>query len=82
MNFPGQLTIAENLPTQSTTKNYLMYHPGDLDILFSLAGILYKTDAYDEACDVMERLMALSPEYQGGKELMERISLASVQVAR
>ena len=59
------------------TRNYLMYHPGDLDILFSLAGILYKTDAYDEACDVMERLMALSPEYQGGKELMERISLAS-----
>ncbi len=58
-------------------RNYLMYHPADLDILFSFACILYRTGAYKEARDVIERLMALSPEYQGGKELLESISLAS-----
>ncbi|HTY21341.1 MAG TPA: glycosyltransferase [Geobacteraceae bacterium] len=59
-------------------RTYLMHHPGDLDILFSLAGVLYKTGAYDEACEVMERLMALSPGYQGAKELLEIIPTASV----
>jgi tetratricopeptide (TPR) repeat protein len=58
-----------------------MYHPGDLDILYSLAGILYKSDAFQDACEAMERLLALSPEYQGGKELLESISTASVKNA-
>ena len=56
-----------------------MYHPSDLDILFSFACIFYKTGAYEEArSEVMERLMALSPEYQGAKEILESISTASV----
>jgi glycosyltransferase involved in cell wall biosynthesis/cytochrome c-type biogenesis protein CcmH/NrfG/ubiquinone/menaquinone biosynthesis C-methylase UbiE len=59
------------------TRNYLKYHPANLDILFSFAGLLYKSGAYEEALDAMERLMALSPDYQGGKELMESISAAS-----
>jgi glycosyltransferase involved in cell wall biosynthesis/tetratricopeptide (TPR) repeat protein len=62
-------------------RNYLIYHPGDLDILYSLAGILYKSDAFQDACEAMERLLALSPEYQGGKELLESISTASVKNA-
>jgi GT2 family glycosyltransferase/tetratricopeptide (TPR) repeat protein/glycosyltransferase involved in cell wall biosynthesis len=63
------------------TRNYLMYHPVDFDILFSFAGILYKNGAYEEAGDVMERLMALSPEFRGGKELLESICTASVNNA-
>jgi tetratricopeptide (TPR) repeat protein len=55
-----------------------MYHPTDLDILFSFACIFYKTGAYEEARDVMERLMTLSPGYQGAKDLLESISTASV----
>jgi tetratricopeptide (TPR) repeat protein len=59
------------------TRNYLRYHPANLDILFSFAGVLYKCGAYEEACDVMQRLMALSPSYKGGEELMESISAAA-----
>jgi tetratricopeptide (TPR) repeat protein len=62
----------------SCTRAYLMYHPGNLDILFSLAGLLYKTGAYEEARDEVERLLALSPEYQGGEELLAKILTASV----
>ncbi len=55
------------------TRNYLMYHPGDLDILFALAGILYKSGEFEEAQDSLERLMSLSPEYEGAKELLSKI---------
>ncbi len=70
--------LGEFEPTIIHTRNYLMYHPVDLDILYSFAGILYKNGAYEEAGDVIERLLALSPDYQGGKVLLECISAASI----
>lgn len=55
-------------------RTYLMYHPGDIDILFSLAGLLYKAKCCDEARDAIERVMALSPDYEGAGELLRLIS--------
>jgi GT2 family glycosyltransferase/radical SAM superfamily enzyme YgiQ (UPF0313 family)/Flp pilus assembly protein TadD/glycosyltransferase involved in cell wall biosynthesis len=57
----------------SRSRNYLTYHPGDLDIMFSFAGILYKSGIYEEAQDVLERLLVLSPEYPGGTEMLAKI---------
>jgi O-antigen biosynthesis protein len=56
---------------------YLMYHPGDLDMLFSLTGIFYKSARYDEARDSLESLLALSPDYAGGAELLALILAGS-----
>jgi len=61
----GTFTEAEKRLT-----TYLMYHPGDLDMLFSLAGILHKLARYDDARDSLECLLALSPAYAGGAELL------------
>ncbi|MRR34213.1 tetratricopeptide repeat protein [bacterium] len=58
-------------------ESYLMYHPGDPDMLFSLAGILYKSSKYGNAHDVLERLLALSPGYEGAKELLVKIGEAA-----
>ncbi len=52
---------------------YLMNHPGDTDILYSYAGILYMAGRRDEAREAVERLLALSPEYEGAQELLEEI---------
>ena len=64
------------------SRNYLMYHPGDLDILFSFAGIFYKAGEYDEAKDTIERLLALYPEYQGGSQLLAKILTEQGNVSR
>lgn len=57
----------------SCTRNYLKDHPADQNILFSFAGVLYKSGEYDEARDVLERLLALSPEFEGARELLAKI---------
>lgn len=53
---------------------YLMYHPGDTHMLFSLAGLLYMAGATDRARDTVEKLMALSPGYVGADELLAKLS--------
>jgi GT2 family glycosyltransferase/MoaA/NifB/PqqE/SkfB family radical SAM enzyme/Tfp pilus assembly protein PilF/glycosyltransferase involved in cell wall biosynthesis len=64
------------------TRNYLMYHPGDLDILFAFSGILYKSGEFEEAQDSLERLMSLSPEYEGAKEFLSKILTERSQLYR
>lgn len=54
-------------------ETYLMYHPGDTDILFSYAGILYMANEPSKAHDIVERLLALSPGYEGAPELLAKI---------
>jgi glycosyltransferase involved in cell wall biosynthesis/Flp pilus assembly protein TadD len=55
---------------------YLMYHPADIHILFSLAGLQYRLGRYASAIDALERLLALEPDYEGGAELAERVRFA------
>lgn len=57
-------------------KRYIMYHPADCDMLFSLAGMLYREGKYSESRETAERLLAIAPEYEGGKELMTKLNPA------
>jgi len=61
----------------SCTRNYLLYHPGDLDMLFSFAGLLFKSGEYAEAREALERLTVLSPDYAGANELLAMIAGSS-----
>jgi GT2 family glycosyltransferase/Flp pilus assembly protein TadD/glycosyltransferase involved in cell wall biosynthesis len=54
-------------------RNYLMYHPGNKDMLFSHAGLLYKSEKLTEALEQLERLLSLYPDYEGGEELLDKI---------
>jgi tetratricopeptide (TPR) repeat protein len=54
-------------------ENYLRYHPADLDMLFSQAGIQFRVGKYAEAMDNIEKLLIFAPEYDGGQELKEKI---------
>ena len=53
--------------------SYLMYHPGDKDMLYSQAGLLHKAGKQAEALEQLERLLALHPDYEGGEELRRKI---------
>jgi glycosyltransferase involved in cell wall biosynthesis/tetratricopeptide (TPR) repeat protein/SAM-dependent methyltransferase len=52
---------------------YLMYHPADSHILFSLAGLRHRLGKHVEALDSLERILAFEPGYEGGAELAEQI---------
>jgi tetratricopeptide (TPR) repeat protein len=57
-------------------QGYLMYHPADGHILFSLAGLQYRTGRIDEAYDNLERLLILEPAYEGGADLYGAVGQA------
>ena len=52
---------------------YLMHHPADLDMLYTLAGIQFKAGRNAEALESIEKVLLFAPDYEGGKELFERI---------
>jgi len=54
-------------------ETYLMYHPGDTDMLFSHAGLLFMAGEPAKARDAVERLLALSPAYEGASELLTKL---------
>lgn len=53
--------------------SYLMHHPADLDMLYTLAGIQHKAGSNAEALESIEKVLLFAPDYEGGKELFERI---------
>ena len=55
---------------------YLMYHPADLDMLFSLAGILLKGGKPEQALETIDKVLIFEPGYQGGMELRNAIVAA------
>jgi len=58
---------------------YLVYHPVDSHILFSLAGLRYRLGNYVEALDSLEKVLLFDPDYEGGQELADlaRIALST-----
>lgn len=58
---------------EEALRTYLLYAPADVPILFSLAGLLYRRGSRAEAADVLDRIAALSPGYEGMAELREKI---------
>ena len=59
---------------------YLQYKPGDPHILFSLAGIFFKSGKRAEALDALDRLVFFEPSYGGASELRERIASSTEAV--
>jgi GT2 family glycosyltransferase/tetratricopeptide (TPR) repeat protein len=66
------------------TQCYLMYHPLETDFLFSLAGLFYKQGGFRNVVDTLERLLIVSPEYNGASELLAKAhnELATSRVDR
>jgi glycosyltransferase involved in cell wall biosynthesis/ubiquinone/menaquinone biosynthesis C-methylase UbiE/Tfp pilus assembly protein PilF len=58
---------------ESYLVGYLMYHPADSNILFSLAGLRYRLGKNVEALDSLERVLAFEPAYEGGEDLADQI---------
>lgn len=57
------------------TQRYLMYHPLETDFLFSLAGLFYKQGSFREAIDTLERLLIVSPDYEGASEFIAKVQV-------
>ncbi len=58
---------------ESTLKNYLEFHPADLNFLYSLAACYYKKFDYEKALDVLSRVFLFNPDYQNAIELKQLI---------
>jgi Tfp pilus assembly protein PilF len=54
-------------------RKYLMYHPADLDMLFSLAGVLFKMDKGNEALEQLDTILVFDPEFEGAWEMRQLI---------
>ncbi len=55
-------------------QGYLMYHPTNSHMLFSLAGLQYRLGKFNEARDNLERLLIIEPDYHGGADLLKEIN--------
>ncbi|WP_052263250.1 glycosyltransferase [Geobacter pickeringii] len=64
--------------TAGRLETYLMYHPGDTDILFSYAGLLHLANEPAKARDALERLLTLSPGYEGAPDLLAKLAAGNV----
>jgi GT2 family glycosyltransferase/Flp pilus assembly protein TadD len=53
---------------------YLQYKPSDPHILFSLAGVFFKSGKWDEALNTLDCLAFFDSSYDGANELRERIA--------
>jgi hypothetical protein len=54
-------------------KRYLDAHPSNEDILFGLAGILYKSNRINEAHDTLFILLELNPNHIDAKNMLRKI---------
>jgi glycosyltransferase involved in cell wall biosynthesis/radical SAM superfamily enzyme YgiQ (UPF0313 family)/ADP-heptose:LPS heptosyltransferase/tetratricopeptide (TPR) repeat protein len=54
-------------------ESYLRYHPADLNMIFSLAGVQFRGGKPIEALDTVDKLLIFAPGYDGAQELKERI---------
>lgn len=52
---------------------YLSIHPANLDMLFTLSGIYFELKRYQEALSNLETIFLFKEDYQGAKELYNRI---------
>ncbi len=56
-----------------TLKNYLEFHPADLNFLYSLAACYYKKCEYSKAVDVISKIYLFNPDYQNALDLEKLI---------
>ena len=52
-------------------KNYVDFHPGNINMLFGLAGVQYKLGKLEEAIKNLEYILVLDPEHESALTLFE-----------
>jgi spore maturation protein CgeB/SAM-dependent methyltransferase/Tfp pilus assembly protein PilF len=57
--------------------NYLEFYPGNLDVQFILAGVLYKMGDYDRARGAIDTILVFAPEREYARELLDKINAAN-----
>ena len=58
-------------------REWLDHKPGDLDLIYSLAGCLYSQGRMDEASNELEKVFIFNPDHVGARELYDRIKQES-----
>lgn len=53
--------------------NYLEYHPADLNILFSLAGIYYEERNFKTCSELLDKILLLNPEFSDAQQLKDKL---------
>ena len=64
----GELEAAER-----RVAAFVELHSGNLDMLFTLAGLRYQLGNRSGACEMLERIEVFKPDYPGLAELMEKL---------
>ncbi|MBI3814218.1 MAG: glycosyltransferase [Nitrospinae bacterium] len=59
---------------------YLELHPANLDMLYALSGIYFKTGRREDAVDALERILLFEPEHRNALEMMEKCQSKSEEL--
>jgi len=54
-------------------RNYLRFHPADLKMIFSLAGVLFRMDKGSEALEQLDTILLFDPNFEGAWEMRQMI---------
>jgi tetratricopeptide (TPR) repeat protein len=52
---------------------YLEFHPANLEILFTLAGICIETQKFEKAKELLERILLFNEEYPGAMDMLKKV---------
>ena len=52
---------------------HLELHPANLDMLYALGSLYFKTGRYEDTADAVEKILLFNPEHSEALELMERV---------
>jgi len=63
-------------PAVEYLRRYLEYYPGNFDIQFILAGVLYKKGGFDEARAAIDIVLAFNPDHKDALDLLAKIDTA------
>ena len=63
-------------PAVEYLRRYLEYYPGNFDIQFILAGVLYKKGDFDEARAAIDIVLAFNPDREDALDLLAKIDAA------
>ncbi|MEZ4753914.1 MAG: tetratricopeptide repeat protein, partial [Bdellovibrionota bacterium] len=63
---------------ETIIREWLDHKPGDLDLIYSLAGCLYSQGKTDEACSELEKVFIFNPEHASARELYQTIKQQNV----
>ncbi|MCL1826634.1 MAG: CDP-glycerol glycerophosphotransferase family protein [Candidatus Cloacimonetes bacterium] len=66
--------LKDYVELEKALEMYLSYHPANLEILFTLAGVCAEMQNYIKSNELLERITIFEPNYVGIKELLGKIT--------